>query len=257
MAFTLLGLLIAAVLFLGMLGFLELGYRRGRRETAQDFETWGKALGSAEGAIYALLGLLLAFSFSRAANRFDDRREQVVEEANAVGAAYGVIDTLPAELQPRLREKFRRYVDARLALYRVLPDMEAAQDELVEARRAHDELWAEAVEMTRVPQGPPPQVILLPLNAMFAIGKNRTAIDYFHPPLALFGLLVILAFTSAFLVGHNMSASARKSRLHMVAYSAALASVIYVVIDLELPRVGMIRITGSDRFLVEVRDSMK
>ena len=51
--------------------------------------------GIVEGAVFALLGLLLAFTFAGAASRFDDRRKLIVEESNAIGTAYLRLD-LPA-----------------------------------------------------------------------------------------------------------------------------------------------------------------
>ena len=60
---------------------------------------------------FALLGLLLAFTFSGAAARFDARRALIVEEVNDIRTAWLRLDVLPAEAPPALRENFRRYVD--------------------------------------------------------------------------------------------------------------------------------------------------
>jgi hypothetical protein len=57
------------------------------------------------------LGLLIAFIFSGALTRFDTRRVQVVEEANAIGTAWLRLDLLPAAAQPKLRDTFRAYVE--------------------------------------------------------------------------------------------------------------------------------------------------
>ena len=61
------------------------------------------------------MGLLIAFTFSGAATRFDGRRQLIGEEANAIGTAYLRMDLLPQAAQPALREDFRNYVDARLS----------------------------------------------------------------------------------------------------------------------------------------------
>ncbi len=73
------------------------------------------------------MGLLIAFTFSGALTRFDARRVQAVDEANAIGTAYLRVDLLPAAAQPKLREAFRSYADARIATYRKLPDVAAAR----------------------------------------------------------------------------------------------------------------------------------
>jgi hypothetical protein len=109
-------LLVALGLFVGMLLFLEIGRRFGSRRLKEDAGGTGEGVTTVDGAVFALLGLLIAFTFSGASARFDHRRELIVEEANAVGTAYLRLDLLPAAAQPPLRESFRRYLDSRLAV---------------------------------------------------------------------------------------------------------------------------------------------
>jgi hypothetical protein len=126
---------LASGLFLGTLALLETGRRIGLRRLAKDSEAARTGLGVVEGAIFALMGLLIAFTFSGAASRFDTRRHLVVEEANAIGTAYLRLDLLPSDAQSALRESFRQYVDARLTAYRKLPDIAAAMQELAQATK--------------------------------------------------------------------------------------------------------------------------
>ena len=72
--------------------------------------------------MFALFGLLIAFTFSGGASRLDTRRQLIAEEANAIGTAYLCLDLLPASDQPALRGLFRDYLDSRLAVYRKLPE---------------------------------------------------------------------------------------------------------------------------------------
>ena len=69
------------------------------------------------------MGLVIAFTFSGAASRFDHRRDLTVEEANDIGTAYLRIELLPEAARGPLRDKFREYVDARLQTYRVGTDV--------------------------------------------------------------------------------------------------------------------------------------
>ena len=126
MHFTWTAALVAASLLAGVLLFLELGRRIGLRRLKQEGDGAGAGVGVVEGAVFALLGLLVAFTFSGAAARFEHRRNLVVDEANAVGTAYLRIGLLPTAAQGEMRDRFRRYLDARLAVYRAMPDVEAA-----------------------------------------------------------------------------------------------------------------------------------
>ena len=95
-------------LFLGMLAMLALGQRLGRRSLAQEMDVDRSRLTGLETAIFGLMGLMIAFTFSGAAARYELRRQLVVDEANAIGTAYLRLDLLPAVSQPALRDQFRR-----------------------------------------------------------------------------------------------------------------------------------------------------
>src|SRR5258706_13691137 len=116
---------------LGMIGgtfcMLEIGRRFGARRLAQDPEGAQAGTGAVDGAVFGLMGLLIAFTFSGAASRFDARRQLVIQEANAIGTAWLRIDLVAANGQGSLREKFRRSVDTRIAVYEKLPDVQAAK----------------------------------------------------------------------------------------------------------------------------------
>src|SRR6187551_2897108 len=111
MSFRLLAVLLTVALFAGMMMCLEIGRRIGTVRLAQDPEGLARGASAAEGAVFALLGLLLAFTFSGAASRFEDRRWYIDSEANAIGTAYLRLDLLPEEARAPLRELFRRYTD--------------------------------------------------------------------------------------------------------------------------------------------------
>jgi hypothetical protein len=64
-----------------------------------------------EGAVFALFGLLIAFTFTSAASGYETRRDLIVRQTNAIGTAWLRLDLLPTEVQPALRKDFRLYVD--------------------------------------------------------------------------------------------------------------------------------------------------
>ena len=170
------GVIVTAV-FVGILLCLGLGRRLGQRAIARDGASLSN-IGSLETAVFALLGLLIAFTFSGALTRFDVRRSQAVDEANAIGTAYLRIDVLPESAQPRLREAFRSYVDARIATYRKLSDIAAARSELARSQELQADIWSQAVTATRMPEARPGlDLIVLPaLNQMFDITDRKSVV---------------------------------------------------------------------------------
>ncbi|NMQ19497.1 DUF4239 domain-containing protein [Candidatus Competibacter phosphatis] len=251
--------LIALMLFLGMLVFLEAGRRIGNRRLANDAEGARTGTGAIKGAVFALLGLLIAFTFSGAASRFDTRRNLVVEEVNAIGTAYLRLGLLPTDAQPALRDLFRRYVDSRMEIYRKLPNVEAAKAELVRSTQLQEEIWTQAMAAGRMEGAPPPATMLLlpALNQMIDITTTRAMATQLHPPTIIFALLFGLALASALLAGYGMAGGTSRNWLHMIGFAAVMAVAVYVIIDIEYPRLGLIRVDAFDQVLADLLTGMK
>ena len=248
-------LVVAFGLLLGLLAMLEAGRRLGNRRCAKEGKEASEGLGALNGSIFGLMGLLVAFTFSGAASKFDARRGLIAQEANDIGTAWLRLDLLPAATQPALREKFRAYLDERLAAYRAIPDLSAAQAHADRATALQGEIWTASVSASQADQRA--SMLLLPaLNQMIDITTTRLMAMRTHPPAIIFILLVIVALASALLAGHGMSGRAGRSWLHMVAFAAILAFSVYVIIDIEFPRLGLIRVDSADQVLVELRQSM-
>jgi hypothetical protein len=241
----------------GMLVVGEIGRHLGVRRRARLMEGGAAGIGAVEAAVFALLGLLIAFTFQGAATRFDARRDLIVQEANNIGTAWLRIDILPAEAQPAMRELFRQYLDSRLETYRQISDPVAARAELARTTQIQNEIWKLAIASQKDGvQGV--GVILLPaLNSMFDIVTTRTMATQTHPPLIVFIMLALLAFAAAFLAGHGMSGSKARSWIHSVGFALVLTVVVYVIMDMEFPRLGLVRVDSFDQVLVDLRQSMK
>lgn len=244
-------------LLAGVLLCVEIGRRLGRRHVARDPEGAQLGTGALDAGVYGLLGLLLAFTFSGAATRFDARRELTGKEANAIGTAYLRLDMLPADTQGPLREKFRAYVDSRIATYGKLPDIAAAYAEFARSRQLQDQIWGEAVAATRRSDALTSLLVLPPINEMIDISTTQLVAAETHPPAVIFVMLGAMALVSSLLAGYGLAA-AKKTRhvLHVVVFAGVLACSAYVILDLEYPRLGLIRVETADQTLVDLRSSM-
>ena len=251
------GAVFAFVLATAIIVLLDVGRRIGARRLAEEGEAAAKGFGAIETAVFALLGLILAFSFSGALTRFA-RRHLVVAEANGIGTAFLRIDLLPTDAQAPMRDLFRRYLDSRIETYRKLPDMEAAQAELARSVKLQSEIWSLAVASSQKSPTPQATMLLLPaLNAMFDITTTRTEAANIHSPLIIWLMLGALTFACALFAGYDMAGRKRLNLLHSVAFALVLAVTVYVIIDLEYPRIGLIQMSNSDRVLVDLRKRMK
>jgi hypothetical protein len=258
MGYALSSFLLAAVLFTGILICFEIGRRFGTRFRRR-FQGIGLiGTGPIETAVFALLGLLVAFTFYGAAGRFDTRRELIVEEANEIGTAYLRIDLLPANVQPEIREAFRNYVDSRLEFYKSLSEADAGRNQLAHSSDLQQQIWQKSVSASEA-QGAHRDAgkLLLPaLNSMIDITSTRAMALQMHPPTIIFAMLFGLTFLGSVLAGYGMAGGAR-SWLYVVAFAGVMAIAVYVILDLEYPRFGLIRVDRFDQMLVDLRNSMK
>ncbi|OAI57417.1 hypothetical protein AYO49_02055 [Verrucomicrobiaceae bacterium SCGC AG-212-N21] len=251
------GATFAAGLFIGILVLIRVGRSIGVRRLAADGESASKGFGAVEGAIFGLLGLVLAFLFSGALSRFDARRQLVVEEVNDIGTAWLRIDLLPTGAQPGMRDLFRKYLDSRIATYKKLPDIDAAKSELAESSTLQLEIWELAVSATQGGASAQAPMLLLPaLNAMFDITTARTEAARIHPPTVIYVMLGALALACSLFAGYDMATRKHNITLHSLAFALVLSVTVYVIFDLEYPRIGLIRMTDSDEVLVSLRTSM-
>lgn len=256
MNFVLASSIIAAVLFAGMIAFGELGWRLAKKRAARDPEGAWHGIGVVDGAVFALLGLVIAFTLSGAVSRFDQRQDLIVQEINAIGTAYLRIGLLPQESQSDLREAFRRYLDSRIAAYRILPDVDAALAEVENSDRIKGEIWSLSLAAARGSQAA--TMLLTPaLNEMFDIATTRTLATLRHPPSLIFVMMFGLSLIAAALAGYEMARADSRSLLHVIAFAALTTIVFFVILELEYPRRGLIRLQAFDASLVELRASME
>ena len=245
-------------LFFTMLVCLELGRRIGRNRARTDPEGWQAGTGVIEGAIFALLGLMLGFTFSAAIGRIDIRRQQVVDEANAIGTAYLRLDLLPENEQPAMRDLFRRYTDARLSVYATIHhDLAKALAELDRATALQGEVWRSTVRATKDRDSSAASRLLLPaVNEMIDITSVRTMAARTHNPVLFYVLIAFLLIISSLLAGYAMARSQERNWLHIVGFSLVTTAVVFVIIDIDYPRIGFFRIDAADQVLYETRAAM-
>jgi hypothetical protein len=248
--------LLTALFLVGLvLVCIEFGRRIRARRADQKASS---GLSVIDGAVFGLMGLLLAFSFSGGVSRFDTRRELIVQETNAIGTAWLRVDLLPEGAQPGIRNDFRSYVDARLGFYNhVMTDRPQAMQELAKSQDLQKKLWADSIAAAK--QSGSPAVLTLvagSLNEMIDITTTRLVALQTHPPLLIYVTLVLLALGSSIVAGFGMGDTGKRPWLHTLVYAAALTVTIYTIIDLEFPRVGIIRVDRYDRALLDQRKSM-
>ena len=265
MIFILFAVAIAALFFVGSLIALRLGQHLGLRHRKRSGGEGIGGLATVEGAIFGLLGLLLAFTISGALQRFDDRRQLVIQEATAATTAYDRLALFGRDDAPRLQSSLKEYVLTRVDLYRMAHDfllLQQAEDfsdqQEKKVLELKDQLWDAAMAACPQPNYRPACALSLPaLNSLFEVARQRAGAAEKHPPQIIYVMLFGLGLGCSLLAGFGMAASLGLSWIHMVLFAGTLTVALYVVTDMEYPRLGLIRIETFDHFLKDAYDQMR
>lgn len=257
MNYTLLACLASIALFITIVTVSRCAYRIGRRRPDL-VETSSESAGAVVGAVFALLGLLTAFTFSAAYSRLDARRQLIVQEVNAIGTAYLRLDVLPNEAQGQLRKDFKTYTLSRFAFYQKLTESEGALSELAHASELQQLIWSKAVSASSGTENSSMRMLLLPaLNEMIDIVTTRTVAIMAHPPLLIFASLVLISIACGGMIGYRASISEYSARFYEITFALVMSFTLYLILDIEYPRFGLVRLDDVNQLLFDLANAMK
>lgn len=248
----------AICLFFGMLICSEIGRRIGTARLARNPKGLAEGVGAAEAAVFGLLGLIMAFTFSSAASRFEDRRHLITAEANAIGTAYLRVDLLPSDAQPEIKALMRQYTNTRSTTYLNVSNQATTEAKLAETIALQNQIWTKVLNACRRPDAPTQATMLLlpALNEMIDITTTRSMATENHPPLIVFLLLGGLSLIGALLVGYDSSPNKERSWFHTIVFAGIMSLAVFVIVDLEFPRQGLIRVDTTDLLLIDLWKNM-
>jgi hypothetical protein len=231
--------LTAGLLAVAMLTAWALGWWRGLSLGQKQREAPASKFND---AILALLGLLLAFTFSMSLVKHDQRRQMVVTDSNAIGDFYTCVSLLKEPVRGNLQTVVRRYVEHRLALaspYTVEATLAQKLDEALEMHNQMQSLVGRAVD-----EGTPVAVPLVnTLNALTSSHTARLMALRDRLPGSIVALLFLGAVVSMALMGMQQGASAEWRPGTTMGFTVLVCLVVWVTLDLNQPQRGLITVS--------------
>lgn len=261
MSDVILAFAVFASLFILLLLSVIIGRCFGRRQFINNPENKLQVISVAESAVFALLGLLIAFTFSEAYQRFELRKTDIIQEVNAIETTYLRIGLLAPENQPGLRETLLQYLDARIAIYKEMTDLHLPTDSYHKYIQIRTKIWDEtlaALATCKTTTDQASTMLFIPaVNSMFEIANTRFAIASIHSPIAIFVLLIGLAVLASFLAGYRTGGKKGWNLIYILSYVIITSFTIYIIVDLEFPRLGLIRVDSFDQILIDLKANLK
>jgi hypothetical protein len=184
-----------------------------------------------------LLTLVLAFSFSMAVTRYDQRKNYEEAEANAIGTEYVRADLLPTADAAKVRELLKTYLDQRILFY-ITRDKERLKQIGADTARIQADLWATVVASTAQPT-PTVALAVSGMNDVLNSQGYTQAAWWNRIPGSAWGLMTAIAVCCHVLLGY----CAHKTNPLLFLVFPLVASIsIYLIADIDSPRGGVIRV---------------
>jgi len=233
---------VAAIVFVVNLVALEIGYRvaLNRREEWKDADSGGGNL--VVTSMFALLGLILAFTYAAGVSRHEARKQSVVTEANALGTAFLRARLVAEPGRAELTEALLDYARTRVLKQggRLTPTQR--QEILQKTLQAQASLWPITEKIVGQGQpGPIEASLVIAINDVLDEHTVRLAAAFDKLPTAVVWMLVLIAAASLTVTGFNAGMSGRMSRWRVTAFAAVLAGVMYMIVDFDRPNDGLIQ----------------
>jgi hypothetical protein len=203
----------------------------------------GDNVATLETATLTLLALMIGFTFAMALTRFEARRAGVLHEANAIGTTALRARLLPDPERNATLKLLREYVQSRLDVVgRTLSEKEVrALIQRSDALQAA--LWQQAKAMAAkdramVPTGQ----FIQSLNEMIDIQTERVDAYRNRLPTVVVAALFAIAMVAGGLSGYSAGIGGTRKRPPIYIIGLLIAAVIVVILDLDRPAEGFIKV---------------
>jgi hypothetical protein len=228
-------LLTAIILFLAAEG----GFRFGRVIQKRWPDKAEVGVGTVVGASLASLGFLLAFVTNIAIDNYNQRRQLVVSEANAIGTTYLRAGYLPDTYGVDSRKLLVEYVNLRLQALNPA-ETEAA---IARSEQIHDELWLLAEDLARENRDSTISLYISTLNEVIDLHTERinAELGFRVPQVIVWGLYLVAVITMT-LLGVYDSYRENHNLLALLMVVLVVSLVFLLIVELDRSNVGLLQI---------------
>ena len=232
---------------------VEIGYRVAiNRERHSPLEK-ESPLGAMVAATLGLLAFMLAFTFGLAASRFEDRRQVLLSEANAIGTTYLRAAMLPEPMRTESQNLLREYVDIRLEGVQQPGNLSQA---ISKSEQLQNRLWSLAVAATEKDRSAITAIYVESLNEVIDLHANRLQAGLrSRVPGVVWIVLYGLVILTTVMMGYHSALTHSARSIAVIALIVGFSSVLFLIADLDRPNQGTLRV--NQQAMIDLRNSMK
>ena len=237
--------LIGVVTLVVLVTSVEVGYQIGLKAKIEMTQPMKVQISSIQTAILTIFTFLLGFTFAMALSRFDNRKQMVVKESNAIGTAVLRSKLLPENQRAKINDLFKAYVNVEFSITSraniPLIEKNALKNE---TRRLQTLMWNEAIIATETnPLSVPAGLFATSINQLIDIKTERDiAISNHVPEVVLLGLLLFAGLAIGIL-GYGNGLAATHARYPAIILCIVITISFILIIDLDRPNRGLTKVS--------------
>jgi uncharacterized protein YneF (UPF0154 family) len=207
-------------------------------------------------AFFGLLGFMLAFTYSMSEARYDRRRTIRIEEANEINTTLMRCDLYPDSVRQLLRKNMYHYLQARIAYLNAGRSDLKINNALGQTEVYKTQLWktAAAYSNTYPEQVATSNLMIESMNNMFSIVTRQNHALQSTVPVPVTVMLFALCIITGFFTGFSFSPQ-KPSWILTLGFVTTISLVIYITLDLDRPRRGLITMKTINKFVEDINDS--
>ena len=237
--------IIALVTLVSLFISIEIGYWIGKKAKVEMTQPMKAQISTIQTAILTIFTFLLGFTFAMALSRFDNRKQMVVKESNAIGTAVLRSKLLPENQRGRMIKLFKQYVNVEFSITSRANIPLKERDELnLEAKRLQTLMWDEAFAATENnPLSVPAGLFVTSINQLIDIKTERDiAISNHVPEIVLLGLF-LFAVLALGILGYGNGLAATYARYPSIILCIVITISFILIIDLDRPNRGLTKVS--------------
>lgn len=220
-------------------GFIESGQRiSAHYRIDEDSDRKNQLLAIRDG-LFLLVSLLLGFTLAFVVPRYSERRELLIQEANAIGTTYLRAETLPSPTREEIQNLLREYVDARLDLDAAQANEARVTEAVARAKRIHQNLWDGMTKVASSDRSAVAAAYMNVLNELIDLHEKRISASEHRIPPGVWFLILSVSAISVFTRGLTVP---RRFWLTLVLVPLTIAIVVALIADLDSPNAGIVRL---------------
>jgi hypothetical protein len=218
-----------------------IGQAYGKYRGEKKDESLQAQINTVVGAAMGLLAFMLAITFQIAADRYETRKELLIEEVTNIRTTYLRAGFLPAHYRTGTRRLILEYVKLRVDL---ASDPSKLESSMRRSEQILDTLWSNCEQLAALDQSS--EVYLLYTESVNDLVDNyhhrvTMTLDY-RIPQAVLWVLFIITFFSMLALGYQFGVAGQGSNKINFLLAFIFAVVMFLILALDRPEVGLARL---------------